>query len=254
MEASAMIQSVRSNGGLSQADLARMAGVAASTVGRIERAELEPTWSVMNRLLTSAGYRPADGLDPAGDVSAVAAARATLGELLLRDLDDRARAWVERWTRANFVDRAGRAINVEKVGVQAGNASRLFSRPNPRLSVVYDRPWQAVAADLRASGVSYAVSGITATSPTRVEDGASWPLIYVDSLTRAVAAANLREQRTAGPRITLMVFDDVAATGTVDDRGVAFVSDGQALIDSYAGPGRMADQADSVAARWQARA
>lgn len=35
------------------------------------------------------------------------------------------------------------------------------------------------------------------------------------------------------------------------DGGYTFVSPGRALIDSYVGPGRMADLADAAASRWQ---
>jgi transcriptional regulator with XRE-family HTH domain len=251
MEASEMLRSVRSRGGLSQTELARMAEVAPSTVSRIERGELEPTWSMVNRLLEAVGYQPAGGLTSKGDVSAVAAARTVLGEKVGAERDD-VRAWVDRWMRARFVDAAGRAEDVEKIGVQAGNASRVFDRPNARRSVVYDRAWQDIATDLATSGVGYAVTGITATSPTRVTDGAAWPIIYVDSIEDAVAAGGLVEQTTAGPRITLIAFDETASAGTVLDGGFIFVSPAQALIDSYAGPGRMADQADAVASRWQA--
>lgn len=253
MEASELVRSVRTRGGLSQVDLAKMAGVASSTVSRIERGELEPTWAVMNRLFESAGYLPSGGLTSRGDVSAVAAARAALGEAVAFPADDRVRAWTDRWKRARFVDEDGRARDVEKVGVQAGIAARVFDRPNPKVSVVYDRTWQDIAAALKSSGVRYAVSGITATSPTRVRDGAAWPLIYVDSIPAAMTSAGLREQTTSGPRVTLLGFDDVSATGTVDDGGFTFVSPGQALIDSYAGPGRMADLADAAASRWQSR-
>ena len=149
MEARDVLQSVRARGGLSQADLARMAGIAPSTVSRIERGELEPTWSVMNRLLESAGYRPAGGLVSTGDVNAVAAARAVLGELADATRNDGVRSWIDRWTRARFVDENGRARDVEKIGVQAGIASRLFDRSNPKLSVVYDRSWRDIVTSLQ---------------------------------------------------------------------------------------------------------
>lgn len=251
MDAGGVIRSVRVRGGLSQADLARLAGVAASTVSRIERGELEPTWALVNRLLESTGYRPASGLASTGDLNAVAAARIALGDLDPSATTEPVSLWLERWKRARFIDADGRARDVEKVGTQAGIAARLFDRKNSRLSVVYDRPWQEVVSDFRNAGLGYAVSGITATSPSRIADGAAWPLIYVESISNAVAAADLREQTTAGPRITIMEFDDVSATGTVDEGGYTFVSSGQALIDSYSGPGRMPDQADSVASKWQ---
>ncbi len=251
MEANEILRTVRSRGGLTQSEFARMAAIAPSTVSRIERGELEPTWAVMNRLLGAVGYQPISGITSTGDLNAVAAARSVLGESIGVERDA-VRSWIDRWKRARFVDENGNALEVEKVGVQAGNASRVFDRPNARRSVVYDKAWQDVAAAFDKGGIKYAVTGITATSPTRVTDGAAWPLMYVDSIDAAIAAASLTEQKTAGPRITLLDFDDIASSGTVQDGGFTFVSPAQALIDSYAGPGRMADQADAVAARWQA--
>lgn len=251
MEAKELVRTIRTRGGLTRTDLARMAGVAASTVSRIERGELEPTWSVMNKLLESAGYRPTATLCSRGDVSAVVAAREALGETVDGSSSASVRDWTDRWKRAGLIDGNGRARRVEKLGIQAGIASRIFDRPNPRMSVIYDRTWQEVAAAFSKAGLRYAVSGITATSPTKAQDGAAWPLIYVDSVPGAVAAAGLTEQTGSGPRITLLGLDDVAANGTCEDEGYTFVSPGQALIDSYAGPGRMADLADAAASRWQ---
>ncbi|TQO20668.1 helix-turn-helix protein [Rhodoglobus vestalii] len=255
MEAKELVRSMRLIGGLSQVDLANLAGVAASTISRIERGSLEPTWSIMSRLLDSAGYRQTGDLTSLGDNAAVAAARIALGETIDARLDDaRVNGWLERWKKARFIDETERVRDIGKLGAQAGIASRIFDRPNERQSVVYDRPWQNIVAALASSGVRYAVSGITATSLTRTRDGAAWPLIYVDSVPQALQAAELRPQATAGPRVTLMSFDRVAASGIVDEDGIAFVSPGQALIDSYAGPGRMADLADAVASRWMAGA
>ena len=67
-----------------------------TTVSRIERGELEPTWSLMNRLLASAGYQAKNSLVSRGDVSAVVAARVALGELPDFSLNERARSWIER--------------------------------------------------------------------------------------------------------------------------------------------------------------
>lgn len=254
-DAKQAVSYIRARGGLSRADLARLADVAPSTIGRIETGELEPTWAVMNRILEAAGYNTLGDLTPSGTTAVVRAARVALGELPRSDAGPVELSWLERWRRARLVDEDFQARQVDKLGVQAGIAAPIYARSNERAAVVYDRPWQEVTAKLRGSSVGYAVSGITATSPTRLTDGATWPLVYVDNVSDAIQAANLKvaASGSSGAVITLMQFDDISLKGTVDDGGETFVSPGQALIDSYAGPGRMADQAESVAAQWQSR-
>ena len=251
MEAKEMLRAMRSAGGLSQTALAKMANVAPSTVSRIERGDIDPTWSVMSRLMESSGYQSQSVLKSSGDIDAVVAARTVLGEYVLADASEAVRAWIDRWTRAGFVDAFSGVPNVEKVCLQAGIAARLFSRKNDEISLVYDRSWQTIVTSLKENGVKYAVTGIAATSPTRVDDGAAWPIIYVENLNTAVEASGMTEQVTLGPSVSFIEFDSVSGSGLVDDNGFMFVSPAQALVDSYAGPGRMPDQADAVAASWQ---
>lgn len=50
------IRDARTRAGISQAALARRAGIAQSTISRIEGGELDPTWSVMQKLLAATGW------------------------------------------------------------------------------------------------------------------------------------------------------------------------------------------------------
>jgi transcriptional regulator with XRE-family HTH domain len=50
-----LLAAARTRAGLSAAALARRAGVATTTVVRIERGDMEPTFSIMDRLLSAAG-------------------------------------------------------------------------------------------------------------------------------------------------------------------------------------------------------
>lgn len=50
-----LLRAARSRAGLSAAALARRAGVATTTVVRIERGDMEPTFAIMDRLLSAAG-------------------------------------------------------------------------------------------------------------------------------------------------------------------------------------------------------
>ena len=90
---------IRARGGLTKPDLACLADVAVSTIRRKERGELEPTDGTMSRIRTASGYTAAGPLVSAGSLSAVAAARYSLGELSHDDLDAEACEWLERWCR-----------------------------------------------------------------------------------------------------------------------------------------------------------
>ena len=250
MDAKDTVMQLRMTAGLNRGQLARLSGVAASTISRIELGTLEPTWATMNKVLMCAGYKTTGALDSAGDRDAVHAARFALGELTNTVLTDGALEWLRRWERAGFT-RGNQAVSVKPLALAAGIASGIFERPNRRISVVYDVPWQKLAAALSQAGFSYAVTGITATEPTRATDGAWWPLIYLDRLSAAVAELNLSPAPHGQPRITLFEFDDVSRAETVTSDGFTWASPAQALIDSYGGPGRMADQADAVSERWQ---
>lgn len=50
------IRTARTCAGISQAALARRAGIAQSTISRIEHEEIDPTWSTMQSLLAAAGW------------------------------------------------------------------------------------------------------------------------------------------------------------------------------------------------------
>lgn len=79
MEASTIVRRMRGAGGLSRADLARLAEVSASTVGRIESGQLDPTSGTLQKLLNGLGMvLSGQTVISAGDVSAVASARAIL--------------------------------------------------------------------------------------------------------------------------------------------------------------------------------
>ena len=57
LEASGLLAEARSARRLSMNTLADVSGVPASTISRIESGKIEPTWSMMARILAAAGFR-----------------------------------------------------------------------------------------------------------------------------------------------------------------------------------------------------
>jgi len=85
MEAATIVQRVRALSGITRKELAELAGLSPSTIGRIERGTLDPTWGTICRILAT-GYRiNGDTVVSAGDQTAITAARHVLERRLATD-------------------------------------------------------------------------------------------------------------------------------------------------------------------------
>lgn len=62
-----LLREARLRAGLSQAELGRRTGKAASAIGRWERGEVEPSLETLRRLIRSAGFEVSVALVPADD-------------------------------------------------------------------------------------------------------------------------------------------------------------------------------------------
>ncbi len=83
MDAATMVKRVRAFSGVTRKELAELAGLSPSTIGRIEQGALDPTWGTLSRILESTGYRiNGDTVVSAGDQTAITAARPVLESLL----------------------------------------------------------------------------------------------------------------------------------------------------------------------------
>lgn len=247
MEASSLVAMTRGLSGLTRTQVAKMAGTSTSTVSRIERAELDPTWSTMTKILTSLGFVPGGTLESVGDAAAVTAFRRIADRSFVAPYSPQADDWVNRWTRAGFVSE-GRVVpeRFADAALLAGNASQVTARSGAQ-TFAYTRPWQDIVADFSASGEGYAVSGIESAAGGTAEYGSAWPVIYVESPDRAAEAAGLRPAADGERRVTLLRFDETARQGLWSRSGISWADPVQALVDAYATPGRSADRADSVA-------
>lgn len=83
MDAATITKRVRALNGATRKELAELAGLSPSTIGRIEQGSLDPTWGTLSRILEATGYRiNGDTVVSAGDPTAIAAARPVLESLL----------------------------------------------------------------------------------------------------------------------------------------------------------------------------
>ncbi len=82
MDAAELVRAARTGAGLSVRSLADAAGVAASTVHRIEKAELHPTVDTLRRILETAGVRLRLEPQPDHAVSLVGLARSIRADVV----------------------------------------------------------------------------------------------------------------------------------------------------------------------------
>ncbi len=248
MDASTIVKRLRAANGLTRVDLARLADVSPSTVGRIENGELDPTWSTLQKLLAATGMViSGTTVVSAGDASATSAARAVLE----RRLDADASEWAKRWSRVGW-SRLRSPEDVLSVAVAAGNAAKFARRARQPLYVRVpgQQKWQDLPLALRDAGVPYAISGLVATAEDRASTSAAAPIVYVREPRAVVDELGLVPVPPLhGTMLVAPSTDEME--GAELDGGLQFVTRTQALLDAFASGGRQSEKAEAVAKGWQ---
>lgn len=247
MDASTIVKRIRMTEGLTRADLAKLADVSPSTVGRIEKGELDPTWSTLQKLLSATGLViSGNTVISAGDASATTAARA----LLEGRPESVSSAWVQKWARAGWA-KLSSPEDVLALAVVAGNAAKFARRPRRPLYVRMPNQtrWQELPEALGRAGEKYAISGLVATAPDRATAPAAAPIVYVRDPRDIVNRFGLQEVAPLqGTMLVAPSADEMENTEV--DNGLWFVTRAQAMLDAFASGGRQSDKAESVAKSW----
>lgn len=248
MEASTIVKRIRTTDGLSRADLARLADVSASTVGRIESGKLDPTWSTLQKILEATGMvLSGKTVVSSGDASAIASARAVLEG----NVSAAAPRWAKPWMRMGWVAATMTPKEVLALAVLAGNAAKFVRRTRRPIYVELpgQEEWQDLPRALADAGIDYAISGLVATYPDRATASASAPIVYVGDPRRVIDELGLVEKV---PLQGIMLAPAVAGEmdGVEEDGGLRFVSRAQAMLDAFASGGRQPDKAEAIALSW----
>lgn len=221
----------RERAGLTRRQLARLVGVAPSTVSRIEGGTLEPSFALYSALAEAAGCTVS--VTRAVQDQAIAAARLLLGDPDVQGLD--VGDWPERYAAL------GDDTDAEQI---CWRASRFAS--------IQDRTGSEVWIDpSRIETVATAIEGAWAWTGSLAADryvpnptGTAWLTMYADEPER-VAAAFQADARSPAASILLTVFPmtpPAAAGLVVGGDGQRWVAPLQAAIDCFGGIGRMRDQ------------
>ncbi|GAA4513749.1 helix-turn-helix domain-containing protein [Brevibacterium yomogidense] len=264
MDAATIIKRIRVLSGVTRKELAELAGVAPSTIGRVEQGTLDPTWGTLSHILEATGHQiNGDTVVSAGDPSGIAAARPVLEKhLALRSaaegsptapcaaaansqITEAVSRWLGRWGRVGWLSDRTDVDDLVCVAVSAGNAGKIARRSVLQRTVVADGGWRSLARRLDEAGFAYAISGLVATRRDRASATAVRPVIYVDSPPLAVAKLDLEETGSGrGVLLISPVGDELERTET--EGGIRFVSRAQGVLDAFAGAGREPDKAEDA--------
>src|SRR5699024_4667120 len=147
----AVVKKIRSEGGTTRKELARLADVSPSTIGRIERGEMDPTRGRLQKSLTST-WDQINGrsVDSSGDSSAIWAASAvfepmfrrtfasTVGNAMTSWVDNwksTNKQWTDRWKRTGWLAESAGIDDLVAIAVSAGNAGKIARRAGARIPV-----------------------------------------------------------------------------------------------------------------------
>ena len=275
MEAAAIIKKIRAMSGITRKELAQLADVSPSTISRIERGEMDPTWGTMQKIFSATGYQlNGTSVVSSGDTSAIQAANIYLQPLLKQAFPPMAKPlqpaattmatgplsvkvkaptgeWADRWKRTGWLKDSAGVDDLVAIAVTAGNAGKVARRRGARAPVEIPKGWRDLVDRLDEAGVDYGVSGIVATGEDRSDTQAGAPLIYVSD-PHGVAEQLGLERARPGRGVLLLEamsgeLDDVESEG-----GIRFVPQSRALLDAFSGPGREPDKAeDLLRAIWE---
>jgi DNA-binding XRE family transcriptional regulator len=249
MDVSMILQIIRDELAMTRADLARLCGVSPSTVGRIEKGELDPTWGTLTGILESTGYQlERDCVVPTGDATAAVAARLVLDHVLSDTHGDppdptaltalagseELQVWWERWRRTGWLSDDPTAWGISRIAGHAGRISRDGSRAVPHRAVEEGRRWRDLALRIDAEGFTYAVSDTAAGLEIPGARILEIPRIYVSDPSLVVDVLRLEE--SAPERGVLLVSAEwPELEKTVVGDAICFTSLGQALMDGLTG-------------------
>lgn len=213
--ASELLAEARSNRRLSMNTLSDVSGVPVSTISRIESGRVEPTWSMMDRILTAAGFLFDPRLIESGTDEPFAGILRRLKEAYPHE---RARI-IGRFPSVARLSQVARRTGCRRVQLETGLNDALTC--------------------LSGQGQDPVVSSLEAFARDVSETRSFFPVVYVDHPDRV---DGFSEATRMSPQVmfVLPITPNVEAVRR-DADGIAMVSREWGLLDSLASPGRQPD-------------
>jgi transcriptional regulator with XRE-family HTH domain len=244
LNAAQLVSEARLLGGLSRRQTAVMADVSASTISRIELGQLDPTVSMLDRILAACGWRLDESLRPFVDMDAVRAARRLLEPELDLPATAGSESYARGWEQSGVFGARAEQEQADELCRRAAQYASLSGRPGALKYAARD--WLKIGRDLNEAGEPWALTGAFAARAYTKVATVVRTTFYVGDVARAGDAAGL-ELSSSGPYVTLIPFDETTAAGVQEvEGGVRLAAFWQIVIDCFAGNGRMPDQAAAM--------
>jgi transcriptional regulator with XRE-family HTH domain len=254
MDIARQLQRARLNLNLTRAELAALAGMATSTISRIERGEISPSLETVEKIATAAGREMTIELPRGCNQVAIAAGRTAMAGDDFSDLPG-VQDLLDRWRLAGLVGDAGQAVSNRRIAELSGKLARLRQRPGLR-TVRSNALWFEVGRKLSESGVAWCNTGDSAANRISLSADQIWPVFYVADIDAAIRVVGIDDNVVgSAPRVSFLPFDRVAEVGRWEgEDGLWFADIAQVMIDCYGGTGRMPQQAEALADVLESRA
>ncbi|NLE96680.1 MAG: helix-turn-helix transcriptional regulator [Propionibacterium sp.] len=242
----------RERSGLNRSQLAKLAGVPASTISRIEKGDVQPSTEMLNRVLAPLGR--AASITPTSTPEASAAARAACDPSYPGDLDRTAQDLLGSWGRIGLIEGSIAALGKDRdVLYQASRLDSVAARQGA-VRFAPRRDWIAAAEALeRVSGLAWALTGGAAAN-TMVNVGGDEPQVfYVSDVALALDAGRLAALPSNAPgiRAWLVPFNGIWELGarTLSD-GLNVADRFQIAVDCLSLGGAGPTQAEALLGAW----
>jgi transcriptional regulator with XRE-family HTH domain len=228
--------------------LAAFAGVAPSTVTRIEKGQMQPTFDVARELLTLVGSPMLSASTES--IDAIAVARQAV-DGAVRQLSGGRGEWLTRWQRGGLIDSDGRLRDRpsrDELLRRTARVARVAQRRGVRS--IPKRSWQKAIAALESADIDYALSGSPAANQWVSSAPDADAVLYVSDVD---AAEELLWGLGAGEdahSVFLLPCDGVSEADRQNIEGLWLASLTQIVVDCLGLPGRQPAQAEAILDNW----
>ena len=227
--------------GFSRAELARRAGVSASTITRIERGDMDPTLGMASRILAAADFQFVPRLEPLCDPRILTSARSVLDDKFPLAADAETSATLKRWSTRDGSPKP------RSLAREAGEAAPPLCRPGVT-TVRTDWTFLRICSAVAATRKRWAVSGAPAAARIGA-DGSRGPIVlYVEEPERIRTV--IGQPAASAQYVILIPLDGTSEAGAWNDQGIVWADPIQVILDCYGMP-ETQPQAEQLTADWE---
>ena len=226
---------------LTRTELARRAGVSASTITRIEKGDVDPTIGMATRILAAVGLQFIPRLEPLCVPHALKSARAILDDAFAPPADAETSSTLKRWASR---DGSARPRSLAR---EAGMAAPPRCRPGV-VTASSDWGLLRICSAAAATRKGWAVSGAPAAARIGAHQTHGPTILYVEEPRRI---GNIISQPGATAQdVILLPLDESIQAGAWNDEGIVWVDPIQVILDCYGMP-ETREQAEELTQDWE---